>query len=152
MRAIVASLLLLTLASLCVGCVVVPVPASVKTASCGKRISKEEASFIKIGQTTRAEVVSQFGQPFATNEQPVAIAYNWAVTTWNWYGVGVTGCPGLHFDNGPLSERSEVLLIQFDRDDCVRCYEFRRLSDSQTVKAVLCQWADTKPNKQIGAL
>ena len=143
MRAIVASLLLLTLASLCLGCVAVPVPASGKTASYGARISKKEASLIKIGQTTRAEVVSRFGQPFATNEQPVAIAYNWAFTTWNWYGVGVTGCPGLHFDSGTLSERSEVLLIQFDRDDCVRCYGFRHLSNHQAVKDVLCQWADT---------
>ena len=144
MRVVTASLFLLILACLGQGCVIVPVPASGKDASCGTRICREETSFIKPGQTTRAEVIGRFGQPFAIHEKPEAIAYNWAVITWYWFGMGVTGCPGLNFDSGRLSERGEVLLIQFDRDDCVQRYDFRHLSECQAVKEVLAQWTETK--------
>ena len=142
MRASVASLLLLTLASLCAGCVVVPVPASGKTASCGKRISKEDASFIKIGQTTRDEVTTKFGQPFEICEEQGAIAYDWVVIAGYWYGIVGYG-PGLACGRDEI-ERNEMLLVQFDQSNCVRRFEFRRLPHSQAVKDFLSKWAVTK--------
>ena len=87
MRVISASLLLVLLAGLCQGCVVVPVPASGKTAACGTRISKDETSFIKASQTTRAEVTARFGQPFAICEEHAGIAYNWSVNSWNYFAI-----------------------------------------------------------------
>lgn len=135
--------LLLSLACLCQGCIVIPVPASDKVATCGTRISPKETRLIEIGHTTRAEVVNRFGQPFAAQKLPAAIAYNWSVATWKYLAVVGYG-PGLACNYDTLSERGEVLMFQFDGDDCVQRFQFRRLSDGEWVAEVLRQWTETK--------
>ncbi len=142
MRVIFASLLLALLAGLCQGCVMVPIPASGKTATCGTRIGKEETHFIITGQTTHAEVIARFGQPFAVCEERAGIAHSWSVNSWNYFVIWPA--PEL-FDYGSLADRDEALMFQFDRDDRVERFEFKRLSGNQSVKDTLCQWAETKP-------
>ena len=149
MRMAAHSLVLFLLACLCQGCIAVPLPASGTKASCGTRISKEETRFIQAGQTTRDEIIARFGQPFAHCEEPEAIAYNWVVISGYWYFMIGTGGPGLNFDRIEI-ERNEVLLVQFDRNNLVRRFEFRRLPGDLAVKDFLSKWAVTKTPQPKG--
>ena len=144
MKTVILLMLLLWLAWLCQGCVIVPLPASGRTVTAGTRICRTETEFIKLNWTTRAEITNKFGQPFATIEEPRAIAYSWAVTSWNYFVIFGTGCPGLGFDNGSLTDRDESLMFQFDLADRVERFEFKRLSGNQSVKYALCQWTKSK--------
>jgi hypothetical protein len=142
MKIVILLILLLCLAWLCQGCVIVPLPASGKTVTAGTRISKAETEFVKLNWTTRAEITNKLGQPFAAIEEPPAIAYSWSVNSWNCFVIWPA--PEL-FHYGSLADRDEALMFQFDRDDRVQRFEFKRLSGDQSVKDALCQWAETKP-------
>ena len=138
MKTVILLTPLLWLAWLCEGCVIVPLPASGKTVTAGTRISEAGTDFVRLNWTIRAEITNKFGQPFATIEEPPAIAYSWAVTSWNCFVIWPA--PEL-FDYVSLADRDEGLMFQFDRDDRVRRFEFKRLSGNQSVEDALCKWA-----------
>ena len=132
----------------CVG-IVFPVPSDGRTN--GKVMTREQASFIVPGKTTRAEVIARLGEQFRASPRLPALAYSWEKPAigWGWVIGAEAGGAGGHV------ERSHwrAFFVRFDDRERVVSIQFVSLSGRKSIDEELENWAAKKDNysAQIGA-
>ena len=145
-------LCMLSAAVLLTGCVgiVFPVPSDGRTY--GKVITREQASFIVPGKTTRDELIARLGDQFRASPRLPALAYSWEkpATGWAW-GIAATSGEAAVGGGGHL-ERShwQALFVRFDDSGRIVSTKFVSLSGGKSVDEQLEDWAAKKENASIG--
>mgnify|MGYP006278556893 CR=1 FL=1 len=116
------------------GCLLIPMPE--RKVLAGHKITDEDTSFIKIGVTTRNDVIRELGQPSLEFEDQRIAAYTWEVVGW-------------HFVWGAwFASRSEeigrqhVLLIAFDEDNLALRFESTVRFATDTVEEHILKWVE----------
>lgn len=127
-------LLLMVLCLLLIGgCIILPVGHGTFI---GKEIRDTDLAFMRVGFTTKSEVVENLGKGLFWEEHNI-LAYYWAKeSTFGWAAVGGT--------SGKKTFREDyVLYVQFDSNDRVK--RFQRLPQAKDVKTVdVKEWVDQK--------
>ncbi|MEK0448857.1 MAG: hypothetical protein RL088_1125 [Verrucomicrobiota bacterium] len=131
----------------CVGVIAVP-PLSNKPVS-GKVIPRRDATFIKPGTTTRAEVIRSLGTGYRDSIRVAAIAYPWELPGGKWVSWGMIFVPIANWSSGDASSgdfaRWRALFVDFDARGVVTRKEFVRLKPKLTLDEQLEAWAGWVP-------
>lgn len=126
------------LASLALGCVILPIPMPEDKVMAGRPVTEFQQSFIRPGATTREEVVRHLGQPFIIWEDARVFIYRWDMRQGIlvWAVVGDTKIIGDAHD----VPKHYLLLIQFDGNNVVRRFERTTRPPSMTTPEFLLDW------------
>ena len=139
---------LLVLLTGCVG-IVLPVPSDGNTY--GKVITREQASFIVPGKTTKEEVIARLGDQFRASPHLPALAYSWERPAIGW----VWGFCVMEGGAGGRVERShwQALFMRFDDRERAVSTKFVSLSGRKSLDERLEDWAVEKKHdfNEIGA-
>lgn len=111
---------------LCVGCMIIPIPTREHTPAeyCTRgEIEAEAFDFVRVGSTSREEVLLKLGEPDAVREDERRFLYRW-VTVHGYLAWGTYGGGG---DVAPIGVKRFDLLIEFDDQGVVK-----RLGDIKT--------------------
>jgi hypothetical protein len=134
-----ASLLAVTLVTGCVGIVPLKVP---KSAAKGREVNKSMSAFIRVGGTTRSEVIDQLGNGYVSLPHESAIAYTWEggvhYVGW-WFLASTHAAAGKTYDWGGW----RGYFIAFDENQVVRAQAFKSLSINRSVHEQLDHWQQT---------
>jgi outer membrane protein assembly factor BamE (lipoprotein component of BamABCDE complex) len=124
MKHVAISIALLLACCLLQGCVAIP--ASGKKVTGGTRIENKDVAFIKIGETTRSDIIQSLGTPTEAYSNSNISVYWWSHVAG--YGVGLPPFSLFTPFNDDVYkeiERDEFFLVQFDDHDLVRKFGFR---------------------------
>jgi len=121
------------------GCIYLPLPARVTV---GKKLQPSDIDFVKVGDTTRFQIVERFGGPDKLYVTPPVSVYWWMENTGFWGFVVPIG-PGLDVV-GDERSRTGVLLILFGQDDYVKKVELRYAPRSGVTQDFIEKWASTE--------
>jgi hypothetical protein len=148
-----ALLILLFFALWLQGCVLVfPVPSSKEEILSGKKITKEELTFIQEGMTSKNEVIERLGPPSVIWKKANILAYD-CVSKWgDLYVIAVVGAVGGvgGFGGGGSQQLAEthILLIQFDENDLIKRFEKISIAGSDHYGNLLEKWVN-KPIEPV---
>jgi hypothetical protein len=130
-----------------IGGFLVPVPSSGHEVTSGTRIQAEDLWFVRPGQTTRDELVSSFGEPWAYYRDLGVVVYYWETLDGHWIG-GV-------FDNedsvsGSMDiTRLHYLFVKLDDRDRVQNYDFMTASPNTPTKELVIRWSKHKAHQIV---
>jgi hypothetical protein len=118
----------------------VPVPADHVL---GYEVDPDAEKSIKIGVTTREEVITQLGEPTAISEKYHVLAYGWYRVNWDalWL-IGGGSTPIHSYDS------HEMLLIQIDETDHVNRVERVEVPAAESDGQFLSEWASEKTDNK----
>jgi len=124
------------------GCVgVLPQPVSATKVESGRKLSAPDVAFIKIGQTTRTEVVAQLGTNYLTLPQQRALTYSWEMKgggwIWWWCVAAYGSAAG---DAGTVPGGWRAYFVAFDDCGVVSATEFRRPATGRSLHEHLDAW------------
>jgi hypothetical protein len=105
----------------------------------GRRVSKDQLTFVRPGTTSKTEVIAQLGEPNVIWENERVLAYNWDVIR-SKYLVGVLG-PGSSPPYGTVENRTHcILFFRFDPEDRVERFELTRRPSTVSYGEHLRKW------------
>ncbi len=129
------------------GCVgVAPLPVVSRTPEYGQRLEPVHCSFIRPGQTTRAEVIARLGSNCVAFRRTHSIAY-----TWEMRGGGGVWWLVLVGPGGGVATGDQWVggwrgfFVAFDQRDVVRAAELRKLSASRSLDENMDRWVAGLP-------
>ena len=103
------------------GCIVLPIPTGEDKILDGMPVTEDQLKFLKVGVTSRDEVISHLGNPSLIWENAQLFVYNWkmrsGILVWA-VGAGYTGGAGIL--DIPVNY---ALLIKFDDQDRISRFE-----------------------------
>lgn len=134
------AILLLALASITTtGCVAL-IPSV--SQGRGRVLLEADANFIKIGETTREEVIQRLGTEFSDTWRTSALAYSWELKSVDLNIVGFSTIGGGADKTG--FPRWRALFVAFDSNGIVTKRELVRLSPEKALHAQLTAWEGRK--------
>lgn len=124
LKALVYLVGIIILASSTAGCLIIPVPASDHKVVAGSRVEHNTISSIKIGQTTRAQIIQALGQPNVDMPELRVIAYLWEQVDYHVLLIllGPNGAGGGEI-GGPIPY---AFFVAFDQSGRVSSYELEK--------------------------
>jgi hypothetical protein len=118
------------------GCLIIPLPENSLLQGRGK-IDKADLTFIKVGTTTREDVLLRFGEPDVVLYDQRVLAYHWEVN------VGV-----ILGDHGVMIDKTYLLMFDFDEQGCLKRFQTISSLWSMSRKTVE-EWAQAGSKKPI---
>jgi|GEM_PF-6904043 len=137
-RPLAVFFLIVTCLSCLAGCLYIP-QRQRQVELRGERLKADKLSVIVPGQTTKAEIIANVGQPYLMLDDFGVMAYYWKMLTAYVpyaFGMGFSGGAGII----ELSETS-ILLIAYDAEGIVTRYETIHPKLAQTVNEEAITWA-----------
>ncbi len=120
------------------GCVIIPLPEHGLSAGRGK-IGEADIAFLKVGETSREDVVLRFGEPDAVLFDQRILAYLWAVSA----GYGVVGTiSGGGASGGPIRNHY-LFMLEFDDEGRLRRAEMNSSWSLQNLQEQALKWFET---------
>jgi outer membrane protein assembly factor BamE (lipoprotein component of BamABCDE complex) len=126
------------------GCLIIPIPTSQEEPLSGQEVTKEDLSFIQIGETTKTEISDRLGTPTVFWEDKNIYAYNWTMLSGRFFwavGGGYRGAAGVS-----NIDEDHILLIQFDPNDLVKRFELTIHSSFDSYGEHLTKWSEKGKN------
>jgi len=103
------------------GCVFLPIPTQARKVLAGNPVTEEQLVFLAPNFTTKSEVLTRLGSPDVIWEEARLFAYNWEMRQ----GILIWAVGAYYSGAAGMSDipKHYMLLIQFDDQDRVRCFE-----------------------------
>ncbi len=117
------------------GCIIIPMPEHDLLAGRGK-IGEEDIAFLKIGETSREDVVLRFGEPDVILFDQRILAYSWAVSV----GYAAVFAPG---GGGAPLGKHYLFMLEFDDEGKLRRGEINSSWLSQNLHKQAMKWFET---------
>lgn len=139
---------LLLVATLLAGCAgIAPMP-SCSLSRVGQAVTKPQATFIRVNETTREEVIATLGTNYLALPNNETIAYSWEKPGMDigWYGVFVWFAPytagEVHkkFTDHAVVHGWHAFFIHFDDNNKVTATAFKSLSDHISLHQHMDKW------------
>jgi hypothetical protein len=111
-------------------------PSSSHRVVSGSRIRTDDLAFVRLGETSRAEVTQRFGAPWADYTDLHVTVYYWE-TLRGWIGPIGGGA-------GEELTRLDVLFIRFDEEDRVKSYRIMKHPSRITTQELAARWVSSK--------
>ena len=118
--------------------VIIPLPEHGLLAGRGK-IEESDIAFLKVGVTTRGEVLLRFGEPDGVLLDQRILAYSWAVSV----GVVAVGSGG-----GDIW-KYYLFMVEFDEEGRLKREEINSNRTWQNLEAMLEEWIKQSENENI---
>lgn len=114
----------------------------------GREVDPNAVTLIKIGFTTRQEVLAQLGEPTTILEDEHVLAYSWDRVNWTVYWVLVGPTPSTATYYWWDIRSHEMLLVQIDEADRVKRAERVERPESVSYSQFLSDCASGKINNK----
>ena len=128
------------------GCIAIPIPVSGKTNS-GNMITTGDQASIKVGSTTRDEIVQRYGTPDETFDGLRVIVYEWQ-TSREWITLWMAPFFG-GATSGAMDYDYFVDLIAFDSENRLVRIETKKIGRDSTLMEVVYAFAKVDTNAHI---
>ena len=124
------------------GCVVIPTPEHDLLAGRGE-INETDIAFLKVGKTTREDVLLRFGEPDMVLHDQRTLAYHWKVAHGYWFtGYGYSGAGG-------VIPKDYLFMLEFDEQGCLKRFE-RSGTILSAAQTRLDKWSPSDSGKRPG--
>ncbi len=107
----------------------------------GQRLSKDLTAFIQPGNTTRSEIVSDFGTPSLELRQSRVIAYYWQTHRGEWSGSVWHEGVGFERETKIVGLWDWAFCLRFDPQDRVVTMETLKVNGNNSISEAVRRWA-----------